>query len=386
MNGNINIAPSNYQAENQTWQHLLHPSLGQNLKSLIPQNAIIDCRMGSNPFGPPMSLDHMQLNLELHNYLKPQASDELAYALGRFLDLDPSYISLNGGSTHSMSTLLSRLLKPANKKMLGVAPQYTHAISEWLYFGGEYQAVPLLSNENAVDGSDNILYSLMSELEATQPDVLFLDNPNNPTGYFFEINEIFELVQICQTKGIFCIIDEAYVDYIPKEHSAIHLIPEFENLIVTRSFSKGMGMAALRVGYTIAQPQISKAIRQLTLPYSISTPSLYIAQHILDTIDLNQYLQQSALFAAHSKHELINACTNAGFQIATTHPNVPLFSVFHKTIEPYDYFQKLQVITTPGYSFHLTGKSEIPPFARLRVPESNRELHQLCQRINDNPL
>lgn len=382
MTGELNLATQDYQHDAQDWQHLLHPSLGQNLKSLIPQNAIIDCRMGSNPFGPPMSLDNMQVNVESHTYLKPQASDELAYALGRFLDLDPSYISLNGGSTHSMSTLLSRLLKPANKKMLGVSPQYTHAVSEWLYFGGEYESIPLLSHE----GTENILQDLTTGIEKNQPDVLFLDNPNNPTGYFFEINEIFELVQTCQEKGIFCIIDEAYVDYIPKEHSAVHLVPEFENLIVTRSFSKGMGMAALRIGYTIAQPQISTAIKQLTLPYSIATPSLYIAQHILDTIDLNQYLQQSALFAAHSKHELINACVGAGFKIATTHPNVPLFAVYHKTVKPHDYFQSLQVITTSGNSFNLTGNSTIPSFARLRVPESDRELHQLCQRISDNPL
>ena len=369
-------------SQQDRWHHLLHPSIGQNLQSLIPQTAIIDCRMGSNPFGPPMSLDHLQLHVEAHTYLKPQASDELSYSLGRFLDIDPAYLSLNGGSTHSMSILISRLLKPLNKTMLGVSPQYTQAISEWVYFGGHYHSVPLLARQDNTD----LLAALIQSIIQNKPDVLFLDNPNNPTGYFFEINEIFDLIQVCNKYNVFCIIDEAYIDYIPKEHSAIHLVPEFENLIVTRSFSKGMGMAALRIGYTVAQPHVTRTIQRLTHPFSIATPSLYIAQHVLDHVDLDQYLQQSGLFAARSKYELINACTNAGFHIATTHPNIPLFIVSHSSIDPEAYFQALHVIVTPGRNFNHKDVDKMPLFARIRVPESERELHQLCKRIIANPL
>lgn len=363
------------------WYHLLHPSVGQNLQSLIPQKAVIDCRMGSNPFGPPISLDHLQINVEPHTYLKPQANDELAYSLGRFLDMDPCFLALNGGSTNSMSTLLSRLLKPKAKKMLGISPQYTHAISEWLYFGGEYTCIPLITQEQHC-----LVSALIEAIHREVPDVLFLDNPNNPTGYFFEVSEIEELVQACHAKGIFCIIDEAYIDYLPREHSAIQLIPDYDNLIITRSFSKGMGMAALRIGYTVAQPEVTKVIHQLTLPYPIATPSLYIAQHVLDNVDLDKYLTQSAHFVANSKHELISACISAGFQIATTHPNVPLFAVCHDRLDPFDYFQNLQVMTTSGSNFQLDDTQTGMHFARLRVPESERELHQLSQRIVDHPI
>ena len=174
-------------SQQDSWHHLLHPSIGQNLQSLIPQKATIDCRMGTNPFGPPVSLDHLQIHVEPHTYLKPQASDELSYSLGRFLDIDPSYLSLNGGSTQSMSILISRLLKPTNKTMLGVSPQYTQAIAEWIYFGGNYRSIPLLAPKD----NNDLLTSLIQTIIHDKPDVLFLDNPNNPTGYFFEINEIF---------------------------------------------------------------------------------------------------------------------------------------------------------------------------------------------------
>jgi len=344
---------------------------------MLPQEAFIDCRLGSNPYGPPVALDSVQLQLDASNYLKPQACDELAYSLGCFFDIDPSYLCLNGSSAQAITTLFSRYLVPKDRVMFGLAPQFVHAVNEWLYNGGRYKSIDIFGQPciNELSLADQFL----SGLREQEPDVVYIDNPNNPTGHFFEINEIYEIVKECKYQGIICIIDEAYIDFIAKEHSAIYLVPEFDNLIVLRSLSKGLGLAALRIGFTVAQPQLRNTLERISTPFPIATPSLFIAQHVFDHVDLETYLSKSAQYTAGAKFQIVDTCNRYGLEVATTHPHVPIFVVYSKLIAPYEFFKQIHIMTTKGSSFSTNFNG--PTFTRLRVPQSERELHQLCDRI-----
>ena len=89
-------------------QELLHHNIQQPIRSILPQQAIIDCCLGSNPFGPPIALDTIQTQVDANEYLTPQASDDLAFSMARFFDLSPEYMNLNGGSASCITTLFSR--------------------------------------------------------------------------------------------------------------------------------------------------------------------------------------------------------------------------------------------------------------------------------------
>ena len=81
--------------------------------------------------------------------------------------------------------------------------------------------------------------------------VIYLDNPNNPTGKIIPLEEIEEVVKKAAELDIAVIVDEVYGDFMSKENSSISLINQYDNLLIVRSFSKGFGLAGLRIGYVI---------------------------------------------------------------------------------------------------------------------------------------
>lgn len=124
----------------------------------------------------------------------------------------------------------------------------------------------------------------------TDPDVIFLCSPNNPTGTPLAI-EVIEAAYAA-TRGI-VVVDEAYAEFAPDEiPSAITLLPGRERLIISRTMSKAFAFAGARIGYLAADPVISDALRLVRLPYHLSAltqaagvAALRHAPEMLATVD-----------------------------------------------------------------------------------------------------
>ena len=69
-----------------------------------------------------------------------------------------------------------------------------------------------------------------------------IDRPNNPTGQTLTLAEVEQILARCEQLGVYCIVDEAYGDFIPREESAVTLGPKYKNIIIVRTFSKGFGL------------------------------------------------------------------------------------------------------------------------------------------------
>ncbi|HKR21238.1 MAG TPA: aminotransferase class I/II-fold pyridoxal phosphate-dependent enzyme, partial [Pyrinomonadaceae bacterium] len=98
-----------------------------------------------------------------------------------------------------------------------------------------------------------------------QPDVTIICSPNNPSGCSLEDRELIKLLNAA--RGL-VVIDEAYHEFA--DHSVVPLLEEYENLVVLRTFSKAMALAALRVGYLLASPDLVREIRKAVLPYNLN--------------------------------------------------------------------------------------------------------------------
>jgi len=101
--------------------------------------------------------------------------------------------------------------------------------------------------------------------------IIFIANPNNPTGTIITHAELKELLEKISPK-IFVVADEAYLEYVTDKSypDSIGLLQQFPNLIIVRTFSKAYGLAGLRVGYAIADKKIIDALKQNRLPFSIN--------------------------------------------------------------------------------------------------------------------
>jgi histidinol-phosphate aminotransferase len=140
---------------------------------------------------------------------------------------------------------------------------------------GEYVVVPLLKNlQLDVKG----LLSKFSE----KTRLLYLCSPNSPTATQYKAQDIEALINAFP--GI-VILDEAYGEFA--DYSFVPRIREFENLIILRTFSKAFGLAALRLGYAVANPELAKILTEKTpLPYPVSGFTLKMGSKMLDNVDL----------------------------------------------------------------------------------------------------
>jgi histidinol-phosphate aminotransferase len=140
---------------------------------------------------------------------------------------------------------------------------------------GEYIMVPLLSNLQL-----DVKTMLSKFSDKTK--ILYICSPNNPTSTQYKQKDVENLAQAFP--GI-VVLDEAYGEFA--DYSFVPRIREFDNMIILRTFSKAFGLAALRLGYAIANPELAKILTEKTpLPYPVSAFTMRMGGKMLDNVDL----------------------------------------------------------------------------------------------------
>lgn len=121
--------------------------------------------------------------------------------------------------------------------------------------------------------------------------VVFIANPNNPTGTWNSRAELVSLLDAVPD-NVVVVLDEAYAEYVDKADypDGIELLAHYPNLVVTRTFSKAWGLAGLRVGYSISDPAIADLLNRIRAPFNVNSLALAAARAVLDDAD---YLEHS---------------------------------------------------------------------------------------------
>jgi len=158
---------------------------------------------------------------------------------------------------------------------------------------GDYITVPLLSNlQLDVKG-------MMAKF-SDKTRLLYICSPNNPTSTQYKVEDVEVLAKAFP--GI-VILDEAYCEFA--DYSLVPRIKEFPNMIILRTFSKAFGLAALRLGYAVANQELAKIVREKApLPYPVSAFTLRMGAKMLDNVDL---MQQSVRQVKLERGKLIKA-------------------------------------------------------------------------------
>ena len=148
---------------------------------------------------------------------------------------------------------------------------------------------------------DNFAASVESIMDCVnkKTKIVFLANPNNPTGTYLNKYEVIKLRKKLRS-DILLVIDDAYFEYIkdPDYASGIDLFSKSENVIITRTFSKIYGLAGLRIGWGYGPKKIIKKLYEIKPPFNVSRPALFAAtQAVLDTKWLNKAIQHNSFWA-----------------------------------------------------------------------------------------
>ena len=158
-----------------------------------------------------------------------------------------------------------------------------------VYSRHAFAVYPLATQARGATGiivpTNNYCYDLDAMADAIRPDtrIVFIANPNNPTGTMLMSDEIVRFLgKVPQDVAI--VLDEAYNEYLPPDvrTDSIALLSRYSNLIISRTFSKAFGLAGLRVGYGFMAPEIADLLNRLRQPFNVNSLALTAAAAALE--------------------------------------------------------------------------------------------------------
>ena len=210
---------------------------------------LIKLNTNENPFGPSeMVLSEIKKNCKEYLRLYPDPeSTELKKALAKLHNLLPESIFVSNGSDESLAFIFQALLKK-NKPILFPDITYSFYPVYCQLYEIDYKKIPLDQNFNI--NIDDFLID--------NGGIIF-PNPNAPTGIPKSTEDIENL--LTKNKQSIVVIDEAYVDF--GTNSVVGLVNDFDNLIVTQSFSKGRSLAGMRIGCAFGNPDLIEALNRI---------------------------------------------------------------------------------------------------------------------------
>jgi histidinol-phosphate aminotransferase len=181
--------------------------------------------------------------------------------------------------------------------------------------------------------------------------VVFLANPNNPTGTWFDEPELETLLRAIPGEVI-VVLDEAYHEY-----SAEHGVPDgtrwlarHPNLVVVRTFSKAYGLAGLRVGYALSDPDVADLLNRVRQPFNVSVPALAAAAAALDD---HAHLEATLVLNRAGIARLTEGLAALGLKVAPSAANFVLVDLGRPAAPVSELLQREGVIVRPVANYGL---------------------------------
>jgi histidinol-phosphate aminotransferase len=202
--------------------------------------------------------------------------------------------------------------------------------------------------------------------------LIFVANPNNPTGTWSRKDELKRFVAALP-EHVLCVIDEAYFEYVddPDYPDTMQWLPEYENLIVTRTFSKIYGLAGLRIGYGVSSPAIADMLNRVRQPFNVNSLALAAAEAALAD---DQHLQSSRHLNRQGMAQLVQGFDSLGLDYIPSVGNFISVDVGRAGAEVYEQLLRRGVIVRPVANY------EMPNHLRVTIgtaEENNRFLDAL---------
>lgn len=333
----------------------------------IEEEHILKLASNENPLGMSpkaiKALSHIEL-LDLHRYPDGAAFD-LKQKLANRLGVLPNQLILGNGSDEVLRFYAQTFVKPDEEILIS---QY--AFQTFLIIAHMVSAIPVIVP--ATDWHHDVEAFIKHVGPKTR--LMFLANPNNPTGTWFTHNALVYLLESLP-ENVLVVLDEAYYDYIddPEYPRAIQLQQRFPNLLITRTFSKIYGLAGLRVGFGITHTDLNGLIQRTRLPFNVSIPAQKAALAALDDFD---FVEQSLIVNEQGRKQLEQGLMELGYHFISRAGN---FITAEFPDDAMKYYQKL---LQQGIIVRPLANMGMPNHLRItigRADENNRILNALSE-------
>lgn len=328
----------------------------------LDPKTIVKLASNENPLGlAPSAREAMIANLDALSRYPDAAGFELRAALAAHYQVPAAWITLGNGSNDLLELASLALLEAGDGVVYSqhafvvyhLATQARgarHIMVPSLHYGHDLAAM-----RQAIDDGTRLV---------------FIANPNNPTGTFLpadDIAQFLEQVQADHGERVTIVLDEAYNEYLAPElqFDSTQWVEQYPNLIVTRTFSKAYGLAGLRLGFALAQPRLTDLLNRVRQPFNANSLAQAAAIAVLNDTD---YLAKTYEVNRSGKAMLEQAFQNLGLEYVPSHANFILVKVGERAAQINQALLKQGVIVRP------VAADGLPEWLRVSIglPEENQ--------------
>jgi len=283
----------------------------------LDEASIVKLASNENPYGVPESAKAAMAAAAADLGRYPDANGfELKAALSERYDVPADWITLGNGSNDILEIAAHAFVE---KGQAIVYSQYSFAVYALATQGVGARAIVVPAKDYGHD-----LDAMAAAIDADTR-LVFIANPNNPTGTFIGAAEIEAFLNKVPA-NVVVVLDEAYNEYLAPEnqYESAAWVKQFPNLLVSRTFSKAYGLAGLRVGFAIAQPALTDLMNRIRQPFNVNSLAQAAA---IAALNDKAFLEQGARNNAAGYQQFVEAFQQMGLEFVPSYGNFVLVKV-----------------------------------------------------------
>lgn len=345
----------------------------EEVKQAYGLNRIVKLASNENPFGHSGKVDdYFSRHVSALNIYPDGYTAELRSALAKQLNVSENQLIFGNGTDEIVQMIGRAFLYPGVNTVMAVPtfPQYKHNA---LIEGADVKEV------TTVNGYHNL--PTMLEAIDDKTNVVWLCSPNNPTGCLIPRNDFYTFMDQCPA-DVLVVLDEAYLEYVDDalRPNVLDHLQHYQNLVVLRTFSKAYGLAGLRIGYGIANPELIPALDVVRGPFNTSAVAQKAALIALedeafldDTVSRNQKVKKAF------EHFL----DSIGWTYYESHTNFLLISTPVSGDQAFQYLLENGFIVRPGEGLGAPNTIRVTIGHETDMDELQQVLYQLHLDTNE---
>lgn len=281
----------------------------------IEPDEVIDFSVCTNPAGIPPGILRQVSIKDLSRY-PDSRSTCLRRKIACINGVSEKYVLVCSGSTEIIRLAVTAYLEEGDKALI-VEPTYGEYRLASEIAGAEVKMFITLEKDDFRPDID----ALADRIKTEKPKVLFLCNPNNPTGYYLKRDELVKILSAAS--GSLVVLDEAYISFVDRAWLSTGYI-DGNNLLIVRSMTKDYAIAGLRLGYAIAEEGIISMLSRVCPPWNVNV----VAQQAgITALQNKRYLEKSRELVFREKKYLVTSLGKLGFRCVPSDANYFLVKV-----------------------------------------------------------
>jgi histidinol-phosphate aminotransferase len=326
---------------------------------------VVKLASNENPLGPsPKVLE--ALRGALKNITRYPDGFDLTAKLAKHLNVSAKQITLGNGSNQILNVITQTFLSPQHNAVVSAHAFIVYPIAVKM-LGATLKTIPAKKYGHDLDA--------MASAIDDKTRIVFIANPNNPTGTWNSGKEVRAFMKRVPA-NVIVVLDEAYTEYVstPEYESGFALLDDYPNLIVTRTFSKAYGLAGLRVGFSVSSESVANLLNRVREPFNVNSLALLAAQVALDDGD---YLQKSKKLNTEGMKQFEQGFRQLGLQWIPSIANFIAVEFQQEAMPLYNKLLHKGIITRPIAMYGMPNHLRIS----VGLPEENERCLQALHEI-----